>query len=65
MMLGHRSGYQIRCDMREHDMPVVCNIGSLNIDIVYRVSHIVPPGETLATGQSAHHSTISGGRVSE
>ena len=27
----------------------VLNIGSLNIDYVYNVSHIVRPGETLAT----------------
>lgn len=27
----------------------VLNIGSLNIDYVYNVSHIVRPGETIAT----------------
>ena len=26
----------------------ILNYGSLNIDIVYRVSHIVQPGETIA-----------------
>jgi len=33
----------------------VLNIGSLNIDIVYRVPHIVRPGETLSSFSVARH----------
>ena len=33
----------------------VLNIGSLNIDIVYRVPHIVRPGETLASCSVSKH----------
>lgn len=33
----------------------VLNIGSLNIDIVYRVGHIVHPGETLASFSVSKH----------
>ncbi|MBQ7206413.1 MAG: ribokinase [Lentisphaeria bacterium] len=33
----------------------VLNIGSLNIDIVYRVPHIVRPGETLSSFSAARH----------
>lgn len=34
----------------------VLNIGSLNIDIVYRVPHIVHPGETLSSFSVSKHS---------
>ncbi|MBE6372094.1 MAG: hypothetical protein E7055_08480 [Lentisphaerae bacterium] len=33
----------------------VLNIGSLNIDIVYRVPHIVHPGETLSAYSVSRH----------
>ena len=33
----------------------VLNIGSLNIDIVYRVPHIVNPGETLSSSSVSKH----------
>ena len=33
----------------------VLNIGSLNIDIVYRVPHIVNPGETLSASSVSRH----------
>lgn len=33
----------------------VLNIGSLNIDMVYRVPHIVHPGETLASSSFSRH----------
>lgn len=33
----------------------VINIGSLNIDWVYAVPHVVAPGETLAAGEIARH----------
>ena len=33
----------------------VLNIGSLNIDIVYRVPHIVQPGETLSSYSVSKH----------
>ena len=33
----------------------VLNIGSLNIDLVYRVPHIVQPGETLSTFSVSRH----------
>lgn len=33
----------------------VLNIGSLNIDMVYRVPHIVQPGETLASSSFSKH----------
>ena len=32
---------------------MIINFGSLNIDHVYRVDHIVKPGETLAAGEYA------------
>ena len=37
----------------------ICNFGSLNIDLVYRVPHIVRPGETLA---SRGTETFAGGK---
>ena len=33
----------------------VLNIGSMNLDYVYQVDHIVQPGETEATGERAVH----------
>lgn len=33
----------------------VLNIGSLNLDYVYRVDHFVRPGETLAASHRAVH----------
>lgn len=38
---------------------VICNFGSLNIDLVFRVPHVVRPGETLA---SAGVRTFAGGK---
>lgn len=37
----------------------ILNIGSINIDHVYRVDHFVRPGETLS---SAHYQTFAGGK---
>src|SRR6516162_6048674 len=46
--------------MSESDpRPWVLNVGSLNIDRVFRVPHLVRPGETLAS-QSLH--TFAGGK---
>ena len=33
----------------------VLNIGSMNLDYVYQVDHIVQPGETEATGERNVH----------
>lgn len=57
-----------------HETPAVYNYGSINIDHVYRVSHLVRPGETLSStslhqvlgGKGANQSLAlarAGGRV--
>ncbi len=37
----------------------ILNVGSINIDHVYRVDHFVRPGETLSSG---HYQTFAGGK---
>ena len=57
-----------------HETPAVYNFGSINIDHVYRVPHLVRPGETLSStslhqvlgGKGANQSLAlarAGGRV--
>ena len=41
----------------------VLNIGSLNLDYVYRVDHFVRPGETLAASHRAVHAGTSRWRL--